>query len=272
MITDHILQADLLDIVFDNRNKHYGAYTLRKQYNDRLYKALGITMFFILVLSAFSFLHKNKAADMRPLFDTILASIPPTIPEKQTKPKRPAKAKPPAVVAKLNTQKFTAIEIVNDPTKADRLAKNLDSMLIGNIAKAGVGGPFKPYVRPVEVNPGGSTVVITNAVDKNIPVVHPDVMPSFPGGMDALTKFLERNLNNPGEPGDEESILVKIKFIVGYDGSLKGFETVEDGGAVFNNEVIRVLKKMPQWIPGKTNGENVSVYYTIPVKFVSGNN
>ena len=53
------------------------------------------------------------------------------------------------------------------------------------------------------------------------------------------------------------------------DGKLKGFEVIEDGGAVFNKEVIRVLKKMPQWIPGKAEGENVSVYYTIPVKFVS---
>ena len=44
---------------------------------------------------------------------------------------------------------------------------------------------------------------------------------------------------------------------------------MEDGGVVFNNEVIRVLKKMPEWIPGKMHGENVSVYYSIPVKFVS---
>ena len=55
--------------------------------------------------------------------------------------------------------------------------------------------------------------------------------------------------------------------MVGYDGKLKSFETIEDGGRAFNNEVIRVLKRMPEWIPGRSNGENVSVYYTIPVKF-----
>jgi protein TonB len=44
---------------------------------------------------------------------------------------------------------------------------------------------------------------------------------------------------------------------------------MEDGGYVFNNEVIRVLKKMREWIPGKSNGQNVSVYYTIPVKFAA---
>jgi len=59
--------------------------------------------------------------------------------------------------------------------------------------------------------------------------------------------------------------------VVGYDGKLKSFEIVEDGGATFNKEVIRVLKKMPEWVPGKANGENVSVYYTIPVKFTAAN-
>lgn len=93
-------------------------------------------------------------------------------------------------------------------------------------------------------------------------------MPAFPGGEAALIKFLQKNLQNPEALEEGEMVSVKIRFIVGYDGILKGFETVQDGGAAFNNEVIRVLKKMPSWIPGKTDGENVSVYYTIPVKFV----
>jgi len=63
-------------------------------------------------------------------------------------------------------------------------------------------------------------------------------------------------------------IAVKIKVVVGYDGKLKIFELVQDGGIEFNNEVIRVLKKMPAWLPGKSRGQNVSVYYTIPVKFI----
>jgi protein TonB len=93
-------------------------------------------------------------------------------------------------------------------------------------------------------------------------------MPEFPGGVPALRKFLERNLQNPEDIENGENISVKIKFIVGYDGKLKGFETVQDGGKAFNNEVIRVLKKMPDWNPGKSkDGQNVSVYYVIPVQF-----
>ncbi len=105
--------------------------------------------------------------------------------------------------------------------------------------------------------------------DVSTPMSDPDVMPEFPGGMTALTKFLERNLTNPRDLDLGERITVRAKFVVGFDGKLKAFNVIEDGGSLFNNEVMRVLKKMPTWIPGKANGRNVSVYYTIPVKFIN---
>jgi len=93
-------------------------------------------------------------------------------------------------------------------------------------------------------------------------------MPEFPGGINALRRFLERNLRNPRDLEDGELISVKVMFVVGYDGKLQRFEVIQDGGKEFNNEVIRVLKQMPAWVPGKSRGQNVSVFYTIPVKFV----
>ena len=94
-----------------------------------------------------------------------------------------------------------------------------------------------------------------------------EVLPSYPGGMDALRKFLEKNLQTPTEMENGETVSVRVKFVVDYTGKLKSFVTVLDGGEAYNKEVIRVLKKMPDWVPGKTRGENVSVYYIIPVKF-----
>ena len=88
-------------------------------------------------------------------------------------------------------------------------------------------------------------------------------------GQVALKNFLERNLHNPKEMEEGEAVSVKINFVVGYDGKLQSFVTIEDGGEEFNKEVVRVLKKMPDWIPGKSKGQNVSVYYTIPVKFIA---
>jgi protein TonB len=96
-----------------------------------------------------------------------------------------------------------------------------------------------------------------------------DVLPSYPGGMDALRKFLQKNLQTPDELEGGKTVSVRVKFVVDYTGKLKSFETVKNGNDIYNNEVVRVLKKMPDWIPGKTKGENVSVYYVIPVKFES---
>ena len=95
------------------------------------------------------------------------------------------------------------------------------------------------------------------------------MMPSFPGGMPALRKFLEKQLSNPRDLEEEEVISVQVRFVVGYDGKLKDITILKDGGDEFNKEVIRVVKKMPEWIPGKAKGQEVSVYYTIPVKFIS---
>jgi protein TonB len=107
-------------------------------------------------------------------------------------------------------------------------------------------------------------------IDNSRPLEKADVDPAYPGGMGALTKFLERHLVNPADVSEGETVSVKVKFVVGFDGMLKAFEIKEDGGEEFNKEVIRVLKKMPRWIPGKTKGQNVSVYFTIPVNFING--
>jgi periplasmic protein TonB len=94
-------------------------------------------------------------------------------------------------------------------------------------------------------------------------------MPSFPGGLEALKRFLQKNLTNPTEMEEGELVSVKVKFVVGYDGKLTSFDVQQDGGKAYNDEVIRVIKKMPTWIPGKSNGQSVPVFYVIPVKFIS---
>ena len=63
--------------------------------------------------------------------------------------------------------------------------------------------------------------------------------------------------------------LCMVKFIVGEDGKVTAFEVVQSGGAAFDNEVIRVLKKMPQWKPAIQNGQTVKAMFTQPVTFQS---
>jgi periplasmic protein TonB len=267
MKPDHILQADMLDIIFEHRNRQYGAYSLRKYYNGRLIKAMAITFIIASALLLLSF-SKEEALLTTYIYETPSSrNLPPEIPEKPVEPKKPQpKAK--AASTPVNTkQLLTSIDIVKDNVQVEKIA-NLDSSLIGS--KNIKGEPPTTFIAappaPVAV-PGPAPEAVK--VDKETPMLAAEVMPAYPGGMEALRKFLQKNLNTPQEVEEGSIISVKINFVVGYDGTLKRFEVVEDGGAAFNNEVMRVLKKMPAWIPGRSKGQNVSVYYTIPVKFTA---
>ena len=270
MNSNAILKSDVLDIIFENRNKSYGAYTLRKFYNNRLYKALGATFLLVIALCGLSLLKKEKVVQDYLIADKEVAILKPpvAIPEKPKEPKaEPKPVTPKAAAPATPTQVLASnIKITNNPAAPE--IKDFDeSKAIGNENKKGVPGTPEPIVKA----PEGPAVIATPApvIDKITPMPSAEVMPEYPGGMAALRKFLEKNLSNPEELEEGKEVSVRIRFIVGYDGVIKGFETVQDGGRAFNNEVVRVLKKMPAWIPGKTHGENVSVYYTIPVKFTA---
>ena len=99
------------------------------------------------------------------------------------------------------------------------------------------------------------------------PVGTAEILPQYPGDVQALLSFLKKNIHSPGSVEEAGDVTVRIEFVVNYDGHLENFIVVKSGGEAFDNEVLRVLKKMPLWIPGKSNGKNVSVYYIVPVKF-----
>lgn len=274
MNKNDILRSDLLDIIFDRRNKAYGAYNLRKYYPGRLMKSLVLVFSGVIVLCAFRFLPKKEE------LTTVIYEMPDpemgNMPEKP-KPKEPeiikeqpaAKKTPPPLSAVFTS----SIKIVHNKDSATEL-HDLTDLAISNVTNTNV-NPGTPQVVTPGDNPGTVITPVTPpepVFNPAVPIENPDVAPAYPGGMDALRKFLERHLTNPRDMEEGETVSVKVRFVVGYDGRLQSFETVQDGGREFNNEVMRVLKKMPEWVPGKTRGgKNVAVYYTIPVKFVPAN-
>ena len=265
-----IMKSDVLDIIFEKRNKAYGAYTLRKFYHNRLIKSLGLMFAVVVVLSAFTFLPEKKKVTDRTFYDTRTAVIlvPPDKRKEPEKPKALQPSKPPQIAPAFNTPVIVAEPLALTPvtTINDSAALNSTKAIPGSTPGDG------PQTFPTTTSgPGAATLAPEPAkpvFDKTTAIANPEVMPQFPGGMDALHRFLEKNLNNPKDLEDGNMVSVKVQFVVGYDGKLQRFQIIQDGGEAFNNEVMRVLKKMPEWIPGRSNGENVSVYYTIPVKFV----
>jgi len=257
------MQSDVLDIIFEKRNKLYGAYTIRKFYNKRLVNSLAVTLITATILCAFTFIHKKNGI-LITATEISIGTIPRSPEPKKELPKQAAKSIQPS------QKKYSMPIIVDSAKTVDTLQTIRPTDITGNINSA-VPGDESPGIigetatggeggveRPIP----GATINVTE------PISNPEIEPSYPGGIAALTKFLERNLVTPTEMEQGETVAVNVKFVVGYDGKLQQFTVVKDGGDIFNNEVIRVLKKMPQWIPGKSNGQNVAVYFTIPIKFV----
>lgn len=269
MHADHILKANLLDIIFESRNKEYGAYPLRKKYNERVYKSLGITFFITAIILWLALLQKKEMLTSYIYEEPGYANVPEIPKDKPLKPQ-----KPPQPQQKL-PKEATAIHAQSAPLISGNTSNRI--VLTSTSDSSFNTGPAGVPIAPATVTPGIGTTnspvslpVVTSSTSAGT-MVHnnAEIMPSYPGGVAALRKFLLKNLTNPKDVESSESISVKIRFIVGFDGLLKGFEVIEDGGEDFNSEVIRVLKKMPAWIPGKTKGQNVSVYFTIPVTFTA---
>lgn len=95
-----------------------------------------------------------------------------------------------------------------------------------------------------------------------------DVMPEYPGGTQALYTFLAKNIKYPktAKKNNVEGI-VYVKFVVDENGDVKNPVIIRGIGAGCDEEVIRVVKKMPKWKPGEINGVKIEVYYTLPCKF-----
>jgi protein TonB len=267
-----ILQSDLLDIVFENRNKEYGAYALRKHYEERMSFSLLIMFGLVLIffLSRFLFsgtdsvqerfkviqIHENKVSNFKEGRKGMSTPV-----TKKTIGHLKSKSRietTPRIVDERFINKSVASEI--DPVHSNDIEiegnENLSDGDVMGMSFASAG------------NTDGVTEKKKEIEKKVLPFA--EIMPQYPGGIKALLAYLKKNLKVPeGDIGEGKEISVKVKFVVNYNGQVESFVVTESGGKVYDDEVLRVLKKMPLWIPGKSNGERVSVYFTIPVKFTN---
>lgn len=97
-----------------------------------------------------------------------------------------------------------------------------------------------------------------------------DQMPEYPGGEQALYKYLSETISYP-DTATKKGIegLVKVKFVVDEYGSIDDVKTTNNPiGYGLEQEAMRVIKMMPPWKPGKNDGKPVKVYFQIPIRFV----
>ncbi|HEX5024351.1 MAG TPA: energy transducer TonB [Agriterribacter sp.] len=265
MKPQHILQSDVLDILFENRNKTYGAYYLRRHYNEYLLRAL-IATAVIMTLTILVATRNYTNNDMPPFS---IPSSPPLVPFNpiQIEPPPPKVVKPPQPAAQQRLSTFKIVPVIPPeeeqvPDITDMADKQVALVTMHALPSGDIAQP------PVAVQAAGNNrgAMAAPPPDSPFDVDEVDETAEYPGGLKAMMHFLQRNLHHPMEQCTE-SVKVKIQFVVREDGSMSSFSVIQTGGEKIDQEVIRALKKMPRWKPAKKNGKHVAMYFVQPVSF-----
>ncbi|HYK45419.1 MAG TPA: energy transducer TonB [Parafilimonas sp.] len=269
MLPNQIKQSDVLDIIFEHRNKTYGAYALRKSYNKRLALALTFTLLVAAMFSVLQLLDRSAEpiyATIVNIDDSHLIDLAPTPPPQQPLPPAPAQQSPvhsreiitstPEIVSDVHQTTVPTIEDLNNSTVGRQISEG-DIPLVGTVVSPAGNGNAQPANVPA-AEPAMSEAPLHTA----------EFMPEFPGGLEALKKFLLKNIRQPDDLQPGEKIVVRASFIVARNGSIEQMKIINSGRADLDKEVLRVIGKMPSWKPGVQNGHEVSVYFNLPVTFV----
>jgi len=268
MEANKILSADILDLLFEDRNKDYGAYQLRKTYNRRIIKALIITGS-IAVLALLSSFIASKL-DTGPSKITIKEVTIQDIKQEEDKPEPPPPPPPkPPDPPKIEMAKFTPPKIVKDEEVQEPPpeVKELKDTKIDVKTQEGI--KDEGIVTPVEIDQG-KQIIEEKKEDDNKIFEKVEIEASFTGGESAWKKFLERNLN-PNAPVDngapEGTYTVYVQFVVSKDGSISDVKALTNHGYGMEAEAMRVIKKGPKWVPAVQNGRQVNAYRKQPITF-----
>ncbi|HWZ15163.1 MAG TPA: TonB family protein [Mucilaginibacter sp.] len=257
-----------LDLVFENRNKNYGAYYLRQHYADNMVRAMCITFLGLSTLLGLTAILRPANTDDH---ITVVDITPPTViqpppvqPNKKIEHPAPVKPiKPQAPAPTLATQRFVPPVVVKDPDVTEKIVQNKD--LTGNMGQVDTKGKTGENVMPTETTGTGTTPVEDTKV---YTIGGLEFMPQPIGGESAWAKFLNKNLRYPIS-AQEEGVSGKVilSFIIEKDGSLSNIVVQRAAGHGFDEEALRVLKLAKAWKPGMQNGQPVRVRYAIPINF-----
>ncbi len=263
------MNADILDIVFDGRNKEYGAYELRKSYNRRLTIALISTAALILLLFIGYLLagvigDSNKKAQMQ-VQDVQLEDIKE---EKKNEPPPPPppKVEPPKVeMAKFTPPKIVKDEQVKEEEKPPEVEK-LEDTKIGTVNQEGVKDD-NITAPPVSDNKGVVEAPKKDDEDYDKTFTKVEIESEYPGGSGAWARYLNKSLHYPDEAVNNEiQGDVVVQFIVDKEGVVSNVEAIS-GPNELRDEAVRVIKKSGSWNPAVQNGRKVKSYKKQPIKF-----
>lgn len=270
MDANKILSADILDLVFEGRNKDYGAYELRKTYNKRIIGALIITGSVALLALLGSVLASQfqSSDDNLDIKEVTLQEIKQEEPPKELPPPPPPKPPDPP---KIEMKQFTPPKIVKDEEVEEPppAVEELKEAKIDVVNQEGI--KDEGIVAPVDIDQGKQVIEEKKEEDENKVFEKVEIEASFKGGEGAWRKYLERNLNanTPVDNGAPEgTYTVWVQFIVDKTGSISDVKALSTHGFGMEDEAVKIIKKGPAWVAAIQNGRPVKAYRKQPITFV----
>lgn len=261
---NNIYGADWCNIVFEGRNKEFGAYDLRKRYaKNALIAIISAIAFFLLAVSTpliIKFFQDRieDVSEVKVMREITLADAPPI--NKDEPPPIPVEPPPPLK----STIKFTPPVIVKDEEVTDETPPTQTDMeKVDAGAKTEEGDSLGIDPSLVENN----DLIGESKVEEIFTIV--EQMPTFPGGNDGLFAYLGKSIKYP--PAAKANGItgkVFVNFTIGKNGEIRDIKIIRGVHDLLDNEAIRVVKNMPTWKAGKQNGVAVSVSYNLPINFI----
>ena len=244
------------DIIFRGRNKEYGAYDLRRRYAS----TMSISLVAGLLIGASFFLVPYFAydpVDYEPGGRIEVIAMPD--PDLLTPPAPPeAPPAPKAPVEAMNDMRFVPPEVVMDELASADGVMSADQLY--QVISDGTA---------TEVFPGDLTAEDPVVPVASEPYTFVKEMPSFPGGNEALLRYIMEHVNYPPDAaanGIQGTVL--LRFVVSATGDVTRVEVTRSANPLLDDEALRVISALPRWKPGKQDGNPVPVWFSVPVIFV----
>lgn len=253
METETSDNENLDDLVFENRNKDYGAYPIRKEYPLNMMSGLMITIFLVslLIFVLYVISQLGKRGGIVPAtvstfeFPTVLQP-PPMIEIFKAQKSAPSQTKFMKVTPEVTTRPE---EIpLSEPQK--------------------LFAPETHREQPMEIGYTLSSVVVTPAAEKPKIIEIVEVSPVYEGGEKEMAKFIKRNIRFPRSAKDSRtSGTVLVSFVVNREGKVVDVKVITGISQDCDREAARVIARMPGWKAGIQNHQPVPVRMTLPIKF-----
>ena len=266
------------DIVFEGKNKEFGAYVLRQTSPARHTKAIVwvlaavAVILVLLILSANDVFKRAEEEQIVTATEQEMTTFDAEEFEEEIQEEEifelpePEEIIAPEEVA--NSQQVTDLLIVQDEEiEEDKQVKNQEDIR-ENEAQLGTVDITEGVndLNKIEVK---EQVIAEPVVDDEpLSIALVEQKPSFPGGEAAMYTWLGNNIVYPPAASEEGAQgRVVVEFVVGKDGSITNVRVVRPRHPALDREAVRVVSAMPTWVPGRNNGQPVKVTYTLPVTF-----